>query len=113
MAAIKNVVIFGASGFTGLHAVKSAIKEGNNRLINSNKFIDERVGLKVRAFVRDVEKLPEEVRSKVEPFKGDVLNIEDVRKAVHGQDGVVVVLGTRNDLGKSNIDKKFFERDLN
>jgi uncharacterized protein YbjT (DUF2867 family) len=29
MAAIKNVVIFGATGFTGLHTVKSALKEGN------------------------------------------------------------------------------------
>lgn len=54
----------------------------------------------MRAFVRDAEKLPEDVRSKVEPFKGDVLNIEDVRKAVQGQDGVIVVLGTRNDLSK-------------
>jgi pSer/pThr/pTyr-binding forkhead associated (FHA) protein len=54
----------------------------------------------VRAFVRDVEKLPEDVRSKVEPFKGDVLNIDDVRKAIQGQDGAIVVLGTRNDLCK-------------
>lgn len=54
----------------------------------------------MRAFVRDVEKLPEDVRSKVEPFKGDVLNIDDVRKAIQGQDGAIVVLGTRNDLCK-------------
>lgn len=57
----------------------------------------------MRAFVRDEDKLPEDIRSKVEPFKGDVLNLEDVRKAVQGQHGVVVALGTRNDLCKFHI----------
>jgi len=55
----------------------------------------------VKAFVRDPEKLPEEVRTKVEVCKGDVLKLDDVRKATQGQDGVIVALGTRNDIGKS------------
>jgi putative NADH-flavin reductase len=56
-------------------------------------------GLTVRAFVRDVDKIPEEIKPQVEPFKGDVVNIEDVRKGVEGQDAVIVALGTRNNLG--------------
>lgn len=54
----------------------------------------------MRAFVRDPAKLPEEVRGKVEVCQGDVLKTEDVQRAVQGQEGVVVALGTRNDLGK-------------
>ena len=57
-----------------------------------------RLGLEVRAFVRDEAKIPEQFRDKVETMVGDVTNSEQVSKAVAGRDGVVIVLGTRNDL---------------
>lgn len=38
------------------------------------------------------------MKEKVETVVGDVLNAEQVSDAVKGVDGVVVVLGTRNDL---------------
>lgn len=37
---------------------------------------------------------------------GDVLSKEDVKKALEGQDAVIIVLGTRNDLSKE-LDLKF------
>ena len=50
------------------------------------------------AFVRDPQKLPQSVKP-TRVVVGDVLNKADVQKAVENQDGVIVVLGTRNDLG--------------
>ncbi|XP_065352731.1 flavin reductase (NADPH) [Cloeon dipterum] len=85
--AIKNVVIFGATGYTGLNVVKEAIKQGLN----------------VRTFVRDPEKLPEDIKNKVEPFKGDVLNLDQVRNAVKGEDAVIVALGTRNNVAATTM----------
>ncbi|XP_013787585.1 flavin reductase (NADPH)-like isoform X2 [Limulus polyphemus] len=78
---IRKIVIFGATGNTGLATVQVALK----------------LGFEVTAFLRDPSKLPPDVKpNKV--IKGDVLNKDDVNKAVKGQDGVVIVLGTRNDL---------------
>ncbi|XP_072929656.1 flavin reductase (NADPH) [Epargyreus clarus] len=79
---MKKIVIFGATGMTGLCAVEAAVKKG----------------LEVRAFVRDPSKLPEELKEKVEIFKGDVLEPDSVANAVEGTDGVVVALGTRSNL---------------
>lgn len=55
-------------------------------------------GLQVRALLRDPNRLPEKYHSQVEIIQGDVLVQTDVEKTVEGQDGVVVALGTRNDL---------------
>lgn len=60
------------------------------------------LGLQIHALLRDPSKLPKEYDGKLNIIKGDVLNIEDVKKTLDGQDGVIVVLGTRNDLGKSS-----------
>ncbi|XP_077550711.1 flavin reductase (NADPH)-like [Haemaphysalis longicornis] len=52
-------------------------------------------GYQVTVLVRDTSKIPEACK----PHKvivGDVLKKEDVDKAIQGQDGVVVALGTRN-----------------
>ena len=57
----------------------------------------------MRVFVRDEAKIPESLREKVEPIVGDVTNPEDVSKAIAGREGVVVVLGTRNDLSEFQI----------
>ncbi|EFA07011.1 flavin reductase (NADPH) [Tribolium castaneum] len=79
---MNKVVIFGSTGMTGLCAVEAAVKKGLN----------------VRAFVRDPAKLPENLKSSVEVVQGDVLSYNDVLNAIKGVNGVVVVLGTRNDL---------------
>lgn len=79
---MNKIVIFGATGMTGLCVADAALKRG----------------LKIRALVRDPSKVPEELEGKVEIIKGDVLNIDDVKKAVEGQHAVVVTLGTRNNL---------------
>ena len=47
--------------------------------------------------VRDENTIPAEFKDKVEVVKGDVLNKADVEKTIQGVDGVVIVLGTRND----------------
>uniref|UniRef100_A0A1B6L7J4 NAD(P)-binding domain-containing protein n=1 Tax=Graphocephala atropunctata TaxID=36148 RepID=A0A1B6L7J4_9HEMI len=83
---MNNVAVFGATGMTGTCVVKAALDKG----------------LKVRALLRDPSKLPQEYEGKIEVVKGDVLNIEDVKTTLHGQDAAIVVLGTRNDLGPTN-----------
>lgn len=55
-------------------------------------------GLNVRAFVRDPSKLPDHLRNSVEVVQGNVLEYKDVLNAIRGVTGVVVALGTRNDL---------------
>ncbi|XP_076314450.1 flavin reductase (NADPH)-like isoform X2 [Tachypleus tridentatus] len=59
-------------------------------------------GFEVTAFLRDPTKLPPDVKPNI-VIKGDVLNTDDVNKAVEGQDGVVIVLGTRNDLSPTTV----------
>ncbi|GLV39860.1 uncharacterized protein CBL_08076 [Carabus blaptoides fortunei] len=102
---MNTIVIFGATGYTGLCAVQAAINKG----------------LKVRAFVRDVSKLPDDLKSNVEVVVGNVLNYNDVLSGVKGVDGVTVILGTRNDLspttdmsdGLKNIMKAMKECNIN
>lgn len=62
------------------------------------------VALDITVFVRDEKKIPEHIKEKVKVIVGDATNPEQVEKAIAGQEAVVVVLGTRNDLSKaSNI----------
>lgn len=84
---MKRVVIFGATGNTGLCSLRSAVEND----------------LDVRAFVRDEAKIPEDLKSKIESVIGDVINAEQVAKAVADRDAVVVVLGTRNDLSPTTV----------
>jgi biliverdin reductase/flavin reductase len=80
MKPINKVVIFGATGNTGIETVEVAINSG----------------FYVTAFVRNKSKLP----SNLNPHQvivGDVLNLNDAKKAVRGQDGVIICLGTRDD----------------
>lgn len=58
------------------------------------------LGFKVKLLLRDPSKLPEEYAGKVEIIEGNVINYDDVKKALEGVDSAVVVLGTRNNLGK-------------
>lgn len=79
---MNKIVIFGATGMTGLCVVDAGLKRGLN----------------IRALVRDPSKVPQELDGKIEVIKGDVTNEDDVKRAVEGQDAVIVTLGTRNDL---------------
>lgn len=57
-------------------------------------------GYNVTVLVRDRAKLPADHKaSRVEV--GDVLNKEDVKRTLEGQDAVIIILGTRNDLSKA------------
>lgn len=85
-ASLKKIAIFGATGNTGLATVKAAIN----------------AGYEVTAFVRDRAKLPSDI-SVAKVIQGDVCNKDDVMKAVEGQHGVIIVLGTRNDLGPTTV----------
>lgn len=53
------------------------------------------------AFVRDKNKVPEDLKNQVSIVVGDVTNADSVSDAITGVDGVAVVLGTRNDLSES------------
>ncbi|XP_012256936.2 flavin reductase (NADPH) [Athalia rosae] len=84
---MNKIVIFGCTGTTGLCALSHAVEKG----------------LKVTAFVRDISKVPSKIKDAVQIVVGDVTNQEDVSKAVSGQDGVVVILGTRNNLEATTV----------
>ncbi|XP_014473970.1 PREDICTED: flavin reductase (NADPH) [Dinoponera quadriceps] len=84
---MKRVVIFGATGNTGLCVLRSAVENG----------------LDVRAFVRDTAKVPKDLKNKIESVVGDVTEADQVAKAIAGRDAVVVVLGTRNDLSPTTV----------
>ncbi|KAF7990851.1 hypothetical protein HCN44_000656 [Aphidius gifuensis] len=84
---MTKIVIFGSTGMTGLCALEHAVKKD----------------LQVSVFVRDESKIPENIRGKVEAIVGDVTNAEQVDKAIVGQEGVVVVLGTRNNLSPTTV----------
>ncbi|XP_056396106.1 flavin reductase (NADPH) [Hyla sarda] len=82
----KNIVIFGATGMTGKVTLAQAVDAGYN----------------VTVLVRDPARLPAD-KKPARVVVGDVLNKGDVSKAVEGQDAVIIVLGTRNDLGPTTL----------
>ncbi|PBC33886.1 flavin reductase (NADPH) isoform X1 [Apis cerana] len=84
---MNRIVIFGATGNTGLCALNSAVNKGLN----------------VKVFVRDENKVPMNLKNKIEIIIGDVTNKEQVSNAISNTDAVVVVLGTRNDLSPTTI----------
>lgn len=83
---VRNVAIFGATGMSGLCTLQQAVTAGYN----------------VTVLVRDPARLPDDHRaSRVEV--GDVLNKEDVKRTLEGQDAVIIVLGTRNNLDPTTM----------
>ncbi|KAJ8369312.1 hypothetical protein SKAU_G00093400 [Synaphobranchus kaupii] len=83
---IKNVVIFGSTGMTGLVTLPQAVAAGYN----------------VTVLVRDPSRLPADHKAS-RVVVGDVLNKDDVKKAMEGQDAVIIILGTRNDLSPTTM----------
>ncbi|PIO36786.1 hypothetical protein AB205_0145110, partial [Aquarana catesbeiana] len=59
-------------------------------------------GYNVTVLVRDPVRLPAD-KKPTRIVVGDVLNKSDVNKAVEGQDAVIIVLGTRTDLGPTTM----------
>lgn len=89
-----KILIFGATGKTGIEVVKQTLKQGNE----------------VRAFVRNPQKMTVE-DTRLSLIQGDVTDAAAVVKAVERVDGVVVALGASADMqadivlaqGTSNI----------
>lgn len=57
-------------------------------------------GYNVTVLVRDAARLPPDHKAS-RVVVGDVLNKDDVKKSLEGQDAVIIILGTRNDLSES------------
>ncbi len=81
-----KIVIFGASGRTGIEILKHALE----------------VGHEVTAFVRDPARIPFEDKS-LRVLTGDVFDPSAVDQAVEGQEAVICALGVGNDLGKTTV----------
>lgn len=60
-------------------------------------------GYEVTVLVRDTSRLPPEGPQPAHVVVGDVLHAADVDKTVAGQDAVIVLLGTRNDLSPTTV----------
>ncbi|MGI9279320.1 MAG: NAD(P)-dependent oxidoreductase [Endozoicomonas sp.] len=71
-----KLVIFGASGRTGVQLVKQALDQGHE----------------VTAFVRKTTSL-QITHARLAKVAGDVLNINDVESAIQGQDAILSALG--------------------
>jgi putative NADH-flavin reductase len=71
-----KLIVFGATGATGRQIVTQALELGHD----------------VTAFARSPEKLDQE-HERLKVFKGDVLDLESVERAIHGQDVVLCALG--------------------
>ncbi|XP_041849760.1 flavin reductase (NADPH)-like [Melanotaenia boesemani] len=59
-------------------------------------------GYNVTVLVSDPAKLPPDHKA-ARVVAGDVLNKEDVKKTMEGQDAVIIILGTRNDLSPTTM----------
>lgn len=73
---MKKIIIFGATGGTGQQLAKQALEMGH----------------RVTAFVRNPEKL-KLTDNNLNIFQGDVLNFENVSKAIKNQDAVLCSIG--------------------
>ncbi|MFD7658149.1 NAD(P)-dependent oxidoreductase [Actinosynnema sp. NPDC059797] len=77
---MSKLVVFGANGATGRAIVKAALSTGHS----------------VRTVVRDPDAFRSALRkltSELEVVKGDVLDYDDVRTAIRGQDAVISAIG--------------------
>ena len=72
-----NIIVFGASGTVGREIVKQALA----------------IGYRVTAFVRNPEKVKFPENQNLIVFQGDVLNLDEVKKAMQDQQAVLCALG--------------------
>uniref|UniRef100_A0A8C6T6R6 Biliverdin reductase B n=1 Tax=Neogobius melanostomus TaxID=47308 RepID=A0A8C6T6R6_9GOBI len=59
-------------------------------------------GFNATVLVRDPSQLPTDHKAS-RVVVGDVLNRDDVRKTLEGQDAVIIILGTRNNLSPTTV----------
>ena len=81
-----RVIVFGATGKTGMHTWRKALHHGHQ----------------VTAFGRSVDRLSE-AGPELQTLKGDVLDLSDVTEAVAGHDAVVVCIGSTNLKDKTTL----------
>lgn len=81
-----NIAVIGATGATGLEFLQQALEAGHN----------------LTALVRSPEKVTIQ-HPNLQIIKGSALEINDVAKAVTGQDAIFIALGTGKDAIKSTI----------
>lgn len=81
-----HIIVFGATGKTGIEIVKQAIEEGHH----------------VTAFVRDLKKLAI-THANLKVTRGDVMDLESLDAAMKGQEGVLCALGAGSSLKKTTI----------
>ncbi|XP_028636737.1 flavin reductase (NADPH)-like [Grammomys surdaster] len=84
---VKKIAIFGATGRTGLTTLAQAVQ----------------AGYEVTVLVRESSRLRSEGAQPAHVVVGDVLQAADVDKTVAGQDAVIVLLGTGNDLSPTTV----------
>ena len=72
----KKIALFGASGQTGKHFLKLALEKG----------------FEIKALVRNPKSISQN-NSKLEVYRGDVLNIDNVRQVIEDADIVVSLFG--------------------
>uniref|UniRef100_A0A663FH59 NAD(P)-binding domain-containing protein n=1 Tax=Aquila chrysaetos chrysaetos TaxID=223781 RepID=A0A663FH59_AQUCH len=89
MATGKNIVIFGVTGRTGLATLGQALEEGYT----------------VTVLVRDWARLPAQ-HQLAHVVLGDVQDPTAVAEAIRGQDAIIILLGTRNDLSPTMVMSK-------
>lgn len=63
-------------------------------------YLYSHIGYNVTVLVRDPARLPADHKAS-RVVVGDVTNKDDVKKAMEGQDAVIIVLGTRSDLSET------------
>ena len=81
-----NLVIFGATGKTGIEIVRQALEKGHA----------------VTAFLRDSSRLAIK-HERLSTIAGDVFDPASVAQAVQGQDAVICALGAGGDLKKTTV----------
>lgn len=84
----KKLIVFGGTGKTGVAVLRRAVDVGS---------------LKVTVYARRPERIPSDVRNKLNIIEGDVLDCENVVKAMEGQDIVLSSLGKGNNLRPTTV----------
>ncbi|KAF4011033.1 hypothetical protein G4228_002708 [Cervus hanglu yarkandensis] len=95
---VKKIALFGATGNTGLTTLAQAVQAGMSW---DGQGMSR--GYEVTVLVRDPSRLPSDGPQPAHVVVGDVREPADVDKTVAGQDAVVVLLGTRNDLSPTTM----------
>lgn len=82
MPSLTKIAVLGGSGMTGLCVIEEALS----------------AGLIVRALLRPTSILPSGLETELEIIRGDATDLNAVKETISGTDGVVIALGTRNNV---------------